>query len=170
MKKLAGVLSRVDILRLVAEKEAKTLTALLGAAISVQDVMYPSIPFVHLGDYLGTIVDVLFDSGSYRVIALHKKGYTVGQISDSDVVTHIKPSERRCVLVALRGGGKTPASKVTACEMMSPAVVTANPETPLVEAVKMIMSPTRKWLVVDEHNLPLGLVDRHILLRAMTLR
>jgi hypothetical protein len=34
----------------------------------------------------------------------------------------------------------------------------------------MMMSPKRKWLVVvDEHNQPLGLVDRHILLRAMTL-
>jgi hypothetical protein len=33
----------------------------------------------------------------------------------------------------------------------------------------MMMSPKRKWLVVDEHNQPLGLVDRHILFRAMTL-
>lgn len=52
---------------------------------------------------------------------------------------------------------------------MSPGVLTAKPETPLVEAVKMMTSPKRKWLVVDENNLPLGLVDRHILLRAMTL-
>jgi CBS domain-containing protein len=49
-------------------------------------------------------------------------------------------------------------------------VLTAKPETSLVEAVKMMMSPKRKWLVVvDEKNHPLGLVDRHILLRAMSL-
>jgi CBS-domain-containing membrane protein len=53
---------------------------------------------------------------------------------------------------------------------MSPGVLTARPETPIVEAVKMMMSPKRKWLVVvDEHDQPLGLVDRHILLRAMSL-
>ena len=53
---------------------------------------------------------------------------------------------------------------------MSPGVLTAGPETSLVEAVKMMISPKRKWLVVvDEKNHPLGLVDRHILLRAMSL-
>jgi CBS-domain-containing membrane protein len=52
---------------------------------------------------------------------------------------------------------------------MSPGVLTAKPETTLVDAVKMMMSPKRKWLVVvDEHNQPLGLVDRHLLLHAMT--
>ena len=53
---------------------------------------------------------------------------------------------------------------------MSPGVLTARPETPLVEAVKMMMNPKRKWLVVvDEKNHPIGLVDRHMLLRAMSL-
>jgi len=49
-------------------------------------------------------------------------------------------------------------------------VLTAKPKTPPVEAVKMMTSPNRKWLVVvDEQNHPLGLVDRYILLRAMTI-
>jgi CBS-domain-containing membrane protein/PII-like signaling protein len=167
--KLAGVLSRVDILRLVAEKEAKKLTAPLGAAISIRDVMSPSIPVVKDADNLVTIVDTMLDSGSHRVIVVDGKGHPVGLISDSDVVARIQPEEQHGVLTALRGGGKTPSSKVKAAELMSPGVLTARPETPLVQAVKMMMNPKRKWLVVvDEHNQPLGLVDRHILLRAMT--
>jgi len=169
-KRLVGVLSRVDILRLVADKEAKKMTAPLGAATSVRDVMSPTIPVVRQEDDLGTIVDTLLESGSHRVIVVNEKGNAVGLISDSDVVERIQPSERHGVLAALRGGGKTPSSKVTAGKLMSPGVLTAKPETSLVEAVKMMMSPKRKWLVVvDEHNQPLGLVDRHILLRAMTL-
>ena len=36
---------------------------------------------------------------------------------------------------------------------MSPGVLTTGPETSLVEAVKLMMSPKRKWLVVvDEKN------------------
>jgi CBS-domain-containing membrane protein len=168
--KLVGVLSQVDILRLVTEKEAKKLTAPLGAAISVRDVMSASIPVVQEGDDLATIVDTMLEVGSHRVIVVNGKGHAVGLISDSDVVARIQPAEQPDVLAALQGTGKTPSSKVKAGELMSPGVLTAKPETPLVEAVKMMMSPKRKWLVVvDEKNHPIGLVDRHILLSAMTL-
>ena len=167
--KLVGVLSRVDVLRLVTEKEAKKLTAPLGAAISVRDVMTPSIPVVQEGDDLATIVDAILEGGSHRVIVINGKGHAVGLISDSDVVARIQATDQPEVLAALQGKGKTPSSKVTAGELMSLGVLTASPETSLVAAVKMMMSPKRKWLVVvDEKNHPIGLVDRHILLRAMT--
>ena len=168
--RLVGVLSRVDVLRLVTEKEAKKLTAPLGAAISVRDVMSASIPVVQEKDDLATIVDTMLEGGSHRVIVVNGKGHAVGLISDSDLVARLQPAEQPDVLAALQGKGKTPSSKVTAGELMSPGVLTAKPETPLVEAVKMMMSPKRKWLVVvDEKNHPIGLVDRHILLRAMSL-
>ena len=168
--RLVGVLSRVDVLRLVTEKEARKLTAPLGAAISVQDVMSPSIPVVQEKDDLATIVDTMLEGGSHRVIVVNGKGHAVGLISDSDVVARIQPAEQPDVLAALQRKGKAPSSKVTAGELMSPGVLTARPETPLVEAVKMMMNPKRKWLVVvDEKNHPIGLVDRHMLLRAMSL-
>jgi CBS-domain-containing membrane protein/PII-like signaling protein len=168
--RLVGVLSRVDVLRLVTEKEARKLTAPLGAAISVRDVMSPSIPVVQEKDDLATIVDTMLEGGSHRVIVVNGKGHAVGLISDSDLVARIQPTEQPDVLAALQGKGKAPSSKVTAGVLMSPGVLIARPETPLVEAVKMMMSPKRKWLVVvDEKNHPIGLVDRHILLRAMSL-
>jgi CBS-domain-containing membrane protein len=169
-KRLAGVLSRVDVLRLVAEKEGKKLTAPIGAAISVRDVMSPSIPVVQDRDDLASIVDTMLESSTHRVIVVNSKGHAVGLISDSDVVARIQPAEQPNMLAALQGKRKAPSSKVTAGELMSPGVLTARPETSLVEAVKMMMSPKRKWLVVvDEKNHPLGLVDRHMLLRAMSL-
>jgi CBS domain-containing protein len=167
--KLAGVLSRVDILRLVTEKEARKPIAPIGAAISVGDVMSPSIPVVQEKDDLATIADTMLDGGAHRVIVVNGKGHAVGLISDSDVVARIQPEEQLGMLAALQGKGKAPSSRVTAGELMSSGVLTAKPETSLVDAVKMMMSPKRKWLVVvDEHNQPLGLVDRHMLLRAMS--
>ncbi len=167
---LVGVLSRVDILRIVAEKEVRKTSVPTGAAISLQDVMSPNIPVVRQEDDLSTVVDTLLESGLQRVIVVNKKGNPIGLISDFDVVARIHPSERSRVLNALRGAGKAPTSSVTASQLMSPGVLTARPETSLVEAVKMMMSPKRKWLVVvDDNNQPIGLVDRQILLRALTV-
>jgi CBS domain-containing protein len=54
---------------------------------------------------------------------------------------------------------------------MSPEPLTTPPDRSLVAAVQLMMAEGRKWLVVvDEGGKPLGLVDRGILLRAITLR
>ena len=169
--RLAGVISRVDILRLVADKEVKKQVIPEGAAISIRDVMTESIPVVQDEDDLVRIVDTLLDGGAHRVIVTDKKGHPIGLISDSDVVSRIQAADQSAVLAALQGETKLVASKVKASELMSPGVLTAKPETSIVDAIKMMMSPKRKWLVVvDEKNQPLGLVDRQILLRAISLR
>ena len=169
--RLVGVLSRVDILRLVADKEARKQVIPSGAAISVRDVMSASMPVVREEDDLAKIVDTLLEGGAHRVIVTNKKGYPVGLISDSDVVARIQAADQSAVLAALQGESKPPSIKVTAYELMSPGVLTAKPETTIVDAIKMMMSPKRKWLVVvDEKNQPLGLVDRQILLRALSIR
>ncbi len=167
--KIVGMLSRVDILRLVTEKAAKKLTAPLGAAKNVRDVMSTTIPAVSYDDDLAAIVDAFLENGSHRLIVTDANGKAIGLISDSDVVSRIQPEHQRGVLEALLGRASAPPSDVTAGKLMSPGVLTAKPETPLVEAVKIMMSPKRKWLVVvDENEQPLGLVDRHMLLRALT--
>jgi CBS-domain-containing membrane protein len=167
--KLAGVLSRVDILRLLTKRPVGKITAPLGAAKTVQDVMTPVIPAVNHDDGLAEIVEKLLECGSHRVIVLDAAGKAVGLISDSDVVARIQPAQRRGILAALLGNSDTPDSSVTAASLMSPGVLTCRPETPLVDAARMMMSLKRKWLVVvDDHEKPLGLVDRHLLLRALT--
>ena len=167
--KLVGVLSRVDILRVVTGKSAQKVTAPLGAATSVKDVMSLSVPLVQRDDDLATVVEKMLEGGYHRLIVIGPEGKAIGLISDSDLVARIQPANRRGVLAALAGNGKPPSSDATAEELMSPGVLTAKPETPLIEAAKMMMKEQRKWLVVvDGLDRPLGLVDRHILLRAMT--
>ncbi|MEJ5225649.1 MAG: CBS domain-containing protein, partial [Anaerolineales bacterium] len=167
--KLTGVLSRIDILRLLTEKTPGKLTAPLGAAKTLGDVMSPNFPAVRYDEDLAGIVEKIVECGCHRVIVLGADGKAIGIISDSDVVARIQPEQRRGTLDALLGRAAAPQADVTAQALMSPGVLSAPPETPLADAVRLMMNPKRKWLVVvNEQDQPIGLVDRHILLRALT--
>jgi len=169
--RLVGVLSRVDILRLAAEKDSKPQNAPVGAAVRVREVMSASLPAVGEDAGLAEIVEVMLEGGAHRVVVLDSKGKAAGLISDSDLVARVQPSARGGLLRSLRGLGKTPDSEVKAGELMSPGVLMADPETPISEAVRMMFEEKRKWLVVaGPDGKPLGLVDRQILLRALADR
>ena len=166
--RLVGVLSRADILQLVTGKETGKMSPPPGAAKSLQDVMSPRFPVVRYNEGLAAIVDKIVECGCHRVLVVDFLGKAIGLISDSDVVARIQPEQRSGVLAALFRRAEVPESDVTAEKLMSPKVLTAGAETTLVEAAKIMMASGRKWLVVvDENERPLGLVDRHILLRSM---
>jgi len=95
-------------------------------------------------------------------------GKAIGLISDSDVVARVQPAKRRSILDAFRQIGKPPAGKETAFDLMSPGPLTGAPDLPVVDAIKMMLEKTWKWLVVvDDKGKPLGLVDRQIMLEAI---
>jgi CBS domain-containing protein len=168
--RLVGVVSRVDILRQVMDitTKAPRSPVLTKALLTVSQVMYPEIPSVSGDADLATIVTALVETGMRRLIVVDVDNRPIGLISDGDVVSRIQPRERRGVLSALRGG-MPPASKTNAKNLMSPGVLTASPDTPLIEAAKQMLTQQRKWLVVvDADGKTLGLVDRQILLKAMT--
>lgn len=67
--------------------------------------------------------------------------------------------------------GKTPAGWETAGELMSPGVLTTSPQTTVADAARLMLDQGRKWMVVvDETKKPIGLVDRQILLEALSSR
>lgn len=169
--KLVGVVSRVDILRqvLATEVRSKKYPPPAGSLRTVQQVMFSEIPVVALDADLAMIIAAMVEAGLRRVVVVDDEGHPVGLISDSDVVSRIQPQERRSALSALRGG-PAPTSRVTARELMSPGVLTADPDTPIIEAARQMLAQQRKWLVVvDQEGRTLGLVDRQVLLRALTL-
>lgn len=70
---------------------------------------------------------------------------------------------------ALRGIGTLESSEVTARELMSPGVLTAGENLDLVQAAQQMLKAQRKWLVVvDKEGKTIGLVDRQLVLRALT--
>jgi CBS domain-containing protein len=170
--RLVGILSRVDVLRQVTTTVPRSRRRDVPeeASRTVDEVMYPEVPTVAKSDDLAAIVDTLFEFGSRRLIVLDDEQKPIGMISDADVVSRVAPPERHGVLAALRRSGKPPSSQVTAVELMSPGVLIAGPDTSLVEAARRMLAESRKWLVVvDPEGKVLGLVDRQLLLKAMTI-
>lgn len=168
---LVGVLSRVDVLRQVTDVEVKPRARAFMAAAggTVQEIMDRDVPLIDQGASLAEIVAAFLEAGSHRLIVTDDQGRAVGLISDADVVTRIQATQRRGVLQAFRREEPVPASSVVASELMSSGVLTVSAQTPVIEAASRMLSARRKWMVViDENERPIGLIDRQILLGALS--
>jgi CBS-domain-containing membrane protein/PII-like signaling protein len=169
-EKLVGILSRLDILRQVANAPFAVPETRLpeGTVKTVKEMMSSDIPMVSQDDDLSSIIEKFSKSYSHRLVVVDSEGKAVGLISDSDVIARVQPFKRRGILDAFRQIGKPPVGKETAFDLMSPNPLTCVPDLALVDAIKMMLADARKWLVVvDENGKPLGLVDRQILLEAI---
>jgi CBS-domain-containing membrane protein len=169
--KLVGVISRLDILRQVANssREAPPAHIPTGGVRVVKDIMDANMPIVSENDHLPVIVDKFSQSNSHRLIVVDDTGKATGVVSDSDVVARVQPAKRTSILDALRRIGKPPVGKETAFDLMSIGVLTVQPDMPIADAVKQLLSAGRKFMiVVDEQQKPLGWVDRQILLDALS--
>lgn len=169
--RLVGMLSRLDILRQVAQAQPEFHAEepiRLYAVRSVGDIMTTDVPMIDQDEDLSAMIEKFALSQSHRMIVVDSGGKAVGLISDSDIVARVQPAKRRSILDALRRIGKPSAGKETAFDLMSPGPLTASPELPVVAAIKLMLAESRKWLVVvDGNGKPLGLVDRHRMLEAV---
>ncbi len=169
--KLTGMISRLDILRQVANASyhGHSVHPPTGSEITIAEVMSTDIPMVNQDDVLSIIIEKFSQADSHRLIVADSNGKVVGLISDSDIVTRVQTTKRRGILDALRNIGKPPAGKETAFDLMSPGALCVPPDTPIVDALRIMLRDARKWMVVvDEQNRPLGLVDRQIMLQAVS--
>jgi len=168
--KLVGILSRLDILRQVVKTPRNVPSAQLpvGSCKTVQDIMTKDIPFVNQDDDLTGIIEKFNRGDSNRLVVVDENGKAIGLISDSDVVARIQPEKQSGILSALRKLGKPPMGHETAFDLMSAGVLTAPPGTSVVDAAKLMLENSRKWLVVvNGQSIPLGLVDRKRLLESI---
>lgn len=168
---LVGMLSRLDILRQVAQAQPEQPAEApiqRHAMRTVGDIMTTNVPMINQDEDLPAMIEKFALGESHRMIVVDAGGKALGLISDSDIVARVQPAKRRSILDALRRIGKPSAGKETAFDLMSPGLLTASPELPVVAAIKMMLAESRKWLVVvDGNGKPLGLVDRQLLLEAV---
>ncbi len=170
--RLVGMLSRLDVLRQVADAPAAALEVQLpgGALKTLADIMRAELPLAQAEDDLAALVEKFARSASHRLIVVDESGRAVGLVSDSDVVARVQPAQRRGILEALRRIARPPTGRETARELMSPGPLTAAPDLTVVEAARRMLAESRKWIVVvDGDGKPLGLVDRQLLLKAVVL-
>lgn len=168
--KLAGVLSRVDVLKQVVSEESRKRAAKAptGAARTLGDIMITEVPTIEEDAPLADVIARFLEAGTRRLIVVDETGQPLGLISDADAVTRVQPTAQRGVLQALRGRKNAPDERISASEIMSQRVLSATADTPLTEATQLMLAQKRKWMVVvDAAGKAIGLVDRQALFKAM---
>ncbi len=169
--RLAGMLSRLDILRQVADSpfHLTPSQALPTAGRVVKVILRTDIPTVRPNESLSSILEKFVQSDTHRLVVIDEKGSAIGMIADSDVVSRVQPEQRRGILDALRNMGKPPVEKISALEIMSPGVTAIQTNTAIADAARLMLKENRKWLVVvDDNNMPVGLVDRRKILESLS--
>ena len=171
-QELVGILSRLDILRQIANVTSQDLppVSYADAPQKVGDVMIADFPIVHEKDDLTTVIHALLEKNSHRLIVINDRDKVTGIISDADVVTRLPVTNPKSILAALRNIASPPVSTTIARDIMSPNPLVADMNQSIVFAIQRMVAEGRKWMVViDDDQKPIGLVDRQILLESLTV-
>ena len=168
--RLAGVLSRSDVLRAVGEtfpRDVGEAAEHPGARV-VEEIMRVDVPSVPSSAGLSQLLDAVVSTRLNRAIVLDADDRVVGVVSDADVLGSVDPGARNAVVSALmRTAGRPPAGSVKAIDVVGREPLTVGPGTPIAEAAQqMTQSRVKVLCVVDAGGKLLGIVDRADLLRA----
>jgi CBS domain-containing protein len=168
--RLAGVLSRSDVLRAVGEtfpRDVEPIAEHPGARV-VREIMRADVPSVPADAGLPQLLDAVISTRLNRAVVLDKNDQVVGVVSDADVLASVDPAARGDVVSALmRTAGHPPGGSVKAVDVVTREALTVGPETPIAEAAAQMTSSRVKVLcVVDADRKLLGIVDRADLLQA----
>jgi CBS domain-containing protein len=168
--RLLGMVSRVDLLRTVAEgyplpeePPAPTRRPRL-----VGEIMRTRVPTVPPQATLAEVLDAVVSTRLNRAVVVDEQRRVVGIITDAELVRRL--GERPGVIAALmrRTAAVPTTDDVRARDLMIRDVVTTQPEVPIEVAIRQMLTQQRKILpVVDPAGRLLGVVDRYDLLRAL---
>lgn len=178
---LLGMLSRSDILRTRGEAyplPGADLKPRVGKTIG--DVMRTGIPTVGRSAALAEVLDAVISTRLNRALVVDEYHHVVGVISDAELLNRLSPEDHpsivrvlmsRLPFVHLSSEEKTSlahALGTTAEQVMDREIPTVRAETPLGEAIEIMLRDRRKILpVVDAEGKLLGAVDRADLLRTL---
>jgi CBS domain-containing protein len=182
--RLAGMVSRSDLLKTVAEglrqRPAEPLRLASNAPATAADIMLHEVPTVHRDTPLAETLDRLLETEKRRVVVVDDANHVVGIITDGDVIQRAARRARPGALRALArwfGGGNRPeelevtARGRTAADIMTSPVITIRDTTPIAEAIQLMIGHRIKRLpVVDTAGRLVGLVGRAGVLAALSHR
>ncbi len=178
--RLAGIVSRADILQTVAhvEPHAAPVRRPGGAIQRVADVMQTEVPAVRADTPLSAVVEALAEVEQRRVVVVDADGRVQGIITDGDVIRRASAEERpgivRRMLERLRGAPAEHAryllvSGRTAVDVMTAPVITIAADATPAEAIRLMQQHRVKRLpVLDAQGRLVGLIGRAGVLRALS--
>jgi CBS domain-containing protein len=167
---LLGIVSRVDLLRTVAEgyPALEPQPRQARPARRVGDVMRTQVPIVSIQASLPEVIDAIVSTRLNRAVVIDEQRRVVGIVTDAELVRRL--GERPGIVTSLmrRAAAVPIANDVKVADLMSADVVTTRPEVEVAIAMQEMLAQRRKILpVVDEQGRLIGIVDRYDLLQAI---
>ena len=179
---LVGVVSRIDLLRTVAEGSSgsepeRDQMGLHGEA-PIGKVMRGDVPTVLPETPIPEVMKAVFSTRLNRAVVVDAERRVLGLVTDAELLEQVTPSLKPSALQSLvnrlpilRQGDRTTEQHAlahTARELMVGAIPTAEESTPLRQALRSMLEGREKLIaVVDGQRRLVGVVDRADILRGL---
>ncbi len=167
---LLGVVSRVDLIRTVAQgypaPEQQRIQE--KPARLVGDIVRTQVPTVSLQASLSEVIDAIVSTRLNRAIVIDEEHHVLGLVTDAELVRRL--GERPGIITSLmrRAAAVPTTNDVKVADLMLTDVVTTRPEVSVEIAMRVMLAQKHKILpVVDEQGRLVGVVDRFDLLQAI---
>lgn len=176
--RLMGMVSRIDIFRLVAFHQGSVAGGedAPRPGHTVTELMYTDVPTVAPEASLEEIVRALEASRRRRVIVVDAARHVLGIITDGDLLRRSQQKHLPSLTARLRSlligepvvAQVLPDAGERAADLMTTPVISIRPDTPLAEALQLMTTHAVKRLpVVDEQGRLIGLLGRASVLRGL---
>lgn len=176
-QQLVGIISRIDVLRTVAQAArvgAVTPETLPVGATWVREVMSRDAPTVRPETPLPEVLEQVVATPFRRVVVADAEGRVQGIILDSVLLRQVEPEARPGLLQILAQrlvGREVLHPKVvatTAAEVMEPQVLTVAENDTLALAIqRMVKHRTKRLVVLNAQGRLAGILDRQAALHAL---
>ena len=181
---LIGIVSRIDLLRTVAEGFSRSQpepdqVGLNGDA-PIGKVMRRDVPTVFPETSVPEVMQAVFSTRLNRAVVVDAERHVLGLITDAELLERVTPSLKPSALQSLMHrlpllprrqqdrGVEQHALAHTARELMVGAIPTAEESTPLRQALRSMLEGKEKLIaVVDGQRRLVGVVDRADILRGL---
>jgi CBS domain-containing protein len=167
---LLGIVSRVDLLRTVAQGYPAPEQCLMRArqVRLVADIVRRHVPTVSLRASLPEVVDAIVSTRLNRAIVIDEQQRVVGLVTDAELVRRLGEHPGIITSLMRRAAAVPITNDIKASDLMIRDVVTTRPDVAIEVAMQEMLSQKRKILpVVDEAGHLMGIVDRYDLLQAI---
>ncbi|MEW5986240.1 MAG: DUF190 domain-containing protein [Chloroflexota bacterium] len=176
-QRLVGIISRIDVLRTVAQATrvgAVTPETLPTGATWVREVMSRDVPTVRPETPLPEVLEQVVATPFRRVVVADAEGRVQGIILDSVLLRQVEPEVRPGLLqiLAQRLVGREvlhpKVAATTAAQVMEPQVLTVSEDDTLAVAIqRMVEHRTKRLVVLNAQGRLAGILDRQTALRAL---
>lgn len=181
---LVGIISRIDLLRTVAERLSSSQpepdqVGLNGEA-PIGKVMRRDVPTVFPETSIPEVMEAVFSTRLNRAVVVDAERHVLGLVTDAELLERVTPALKPSALQSLmhrlpllprRQGereGEQHALAHTARELMVGEIPTAQESTPLRQALRSMLEGKEKLIaVVDGQRKLVGVVDRADILRGL---